>query len=192
MVNVLMVNNKDKRFKSLDFVLTSVEKKDKLREVLYNKIYVTKDKIYGADGYRLNCVTNTIDFDNDFGIWEVIKHTKTEITLLKSDYVGKYPNVEEIIESTKNYRKENFENNNSNFNIFTYFIMNKLNICINIDLLNDIYKFIPKSNFVEVYHDELFNSDVWTYDKSIKVEWFEDNITYKSILMAFRMKKGEI
>ncbi len=187
---MLQITNKDKRFKSLDFVLQSVEKKDKLREVLYNKVYVTENKIYGADGYRLNSITNTFDFNNnDYGIYEVIKHTKTEITLIKSDYQGKYPNVEEIIESTKNFRKENFENNNSNFNLFTYYIMNKLNICIDVNLLNDIYKFLPKNNFIEVYHDELFNSEVWTYDKSIKVEWFEDDITYKSVLMAIRIKK---
>ena len=191
MTNVLIVSNKDKRFKSLDFVLTAVEKKNKLREVLYNRVYVTENKIYGADGHRLNCVTNAFDFNNDFGIYDIIKHTKTEITLIKSDYVGNYPNVESIIETTKNYDKRPFENHNSNINLFTYFIMNELNICIDVNLLKDIYKFMPV-NCIDVYFDELsVNKDEWTYDKSIKVDWFDNDITFKALLMAIRIKKGE-
>ena len=188
---MLQINNKDKRFKSLDFVLQSVEKKDKLREVLYNKVYFTELRIYGADGYRLNSVTNTFN-DLELGLYDVIKHTKTEIILIKSSYIGKYPDVQSIIDQTKNYGKQEFKMTNSSIHIFTYFIMNKLGICIDIDLLNDIYKFIPSNEVIDVYYNELsVNKDEWTYDTSIKVEWFDDvnDITYKSLLMAIRIKK---
>ena len=185
---MLQINNKDERFKGLDFVLTAIDTK-KGTEIV-RKVYFTETKIYGADSYRLHSITNKFD-DLEIGLYDIIKHTKTEIILNKSSYVGNYPDVESIIETTKNYDKRPFENHNSNINIFTYFIMNKLNICIDVNLLNDIYKFMPV-NRIDVYFDELsVNRDEWTYDKSIKIDWFDNNTTFKALLMAIRIKKGE-
>jgi len=86
-------------FDGIKFVITALNPKDQYKKAYVTKIYATDSQIMATDGKRLHVIDNDA-FNEPFlepGYWEVIKNTKSEIFLIKSDDDSKYPNIEKVI-----------------------------------------------------------------------------------------------
>jgi hypothetical protein len=178
-----MIKLEKKNFNGIDFVCKALST-DKTKIIL-NYIHVTEQYIYGSDGCRMHWINNSHNLKP--GLYDIIKKTKTEIILSKSDTTAKYPNVEYLINQTNHFTETKYNNNNSLISLFTYYIFNKLGICADISFLTDIYNHTNNNDITINYDPDKINNPLNTYDGAIKFNWSNN---YNALIMSIKIKKN--